>query len=305
MECNFLYWVSSRYRAARQDAVESLATLTESHQDKAYRRFAHWLGQFTLPWSLLFLGEWGEALNELDAGVAMAEKNGDHYRGQTLSLYRAWVQLFGMDFAGARDLSATLLPMLDDPARIPWRRIALGIAGSAEVGLGNHERALEYLLAAKREMDRNTVIHDWYWRNVLQAALTDLRLAQGDLPRAVEEGEAFLRVACSTAERTWQALAWEANARIAMAVSEPERAQDCITKALTAMDGFEVPLAEWRVHATAGELSERRGDGGAAKQHHALSRAAILKLADSLPADDPLRKTFLSAPRISTILAGG
>ena len=118
------------------------------------------------------------------------------------------------------------------------RRIALGIAGSAEVGLGNHERALEHLLAAKREMDRHTVIHDWYWRNVLQAALTDLRLAQGDLPRAVEEGEVFLTVACSTPERTWQALAWEANARIAMAVSEPERAQDCITKALTAMDGF-------------------------------------------------------------------
>jgi DNA-binding winged helix-turn-helix (wHTH) protein/tetratricopeptide (TPR) repeat protein len=305
MECNFLYWVSSRYRAARQDAVESLATLTESHQDKAYRRFAHWLGQFTLPWSLLFLGEWGEALNELDAGVAMAEKNGDHYRGQTLSIYRAWVRLFGMDFAGARDLSATLLPMLDDPARLPWRRMALGIAGSAEVGLGNHERALEHLLTAKQEMDRHTVIHDWYWRNVLQAALTDLRLAQGDQPRAVEEGEEFLRVACATPERTWQALAWEANARIALAASELERARDCITKALTAMDGVEVPLAEWRVHATAGELSERRGDSGAATQHHALSRAAILKLADSLPGDDPLRKTFLSAPRISMILAGG
>jgi hypothetical protein len=100
-------------------------------------------------------------------------------------------------------------------------------------------------------------------------------------------------------------LAWEANARIALAVSELERARDCIANALTAMDGFEVPLAEWRVHATAGELSERGGDSGGAKQHHALSRAAILKLADSLPAGDPLRKTFLSAPRISMILAGG
>jgi DNA-binding winged helix-turn-helix (wHTH) protein len=303
MECNFLYWVSSRYRAARQDAVESLATLTESHQDKAYRRFAHWLGQFTLPWSLLFLGEWGEALNELDVGVAMAEKNGDHYRGQTLSLYRAWVQLFGMDFAGARDLSATLLPMLEDPARRPWRRIALGIAGSAEVGLGNHERALEHLLALKREMDRHTVIHDWYWRNVLQAALTDLRLAQGDLPRAVEEGEAFLGVACSTAERTWQALAWEANARVALAACELERARDCITNALTAMDGFEVPLAEWQVHATAAELSERSGRLEAAQHHGGRARSTIQRLADSLPAGDPLRKTFLSAPRIQQILA--
>jgi tetratricopeptide (TPR) repeat protein len=172
------------------------------------------------------------------------------------------------------------------------------------VGLGNYERALEHLLTAKREMDRHTVIHDWYWRNVLQAALTDLRLAQGDLPRAVEEGEAFLRVACSTAERTWQALAWEANARIAMAVSDPERAKDCITKALTAMDGFEVPLAEWRVHATAAEFSELHGHSRAAKHHRELSRATVLRLAHSLPEDDPLRITFLSTPPISTIVAG-
>ena len=304
MECNFLHWVSSRYRAARQDAVESLATLTESHQDKAYRRFAHWLGQFTLPWSLLFLGEWGEALNELDAGVAMAAKNGDHYRGQTLSLYRAWVQDFAMDYTGARDLCDALLPLVVDSARRPWRRFALTFAGWAEVGLHNHERALQHLLAAKQEMDSHTVINDWYIRIMVQAALTELRLAQGDLPRAVEEGEAFLRVACSTPERTWQALAWEVNARIALAVNQPERAQECITKALTAMEGFDVPIATWQVHATAAELSELRGDSGAAEHHRELSRTTVLRLANSLSGDDPLRLTFLSSPRISTIIAG-
>ena len=34
-------------------------------------------------------------------------------------------------------------------------------------------------------------------------------------------------------------------------------------------------------------------------------QAVKKQLADSLPADDPLRKTFLSAPRISTTFAGG
>jgi hypothetical protein len=172
------------------------------------------------------------------------------------------------------------------------------------MGLGNHERALEHLLTAKREMDRQTVIHDWYWRNVLQAALTDLWLSQGDLPRAVEEGEAFLRVAGSTPERTWQALSWEANARIALAAADLQRARDCITNALAAMEGFEVPLAEWRVHATAAELSDLHGHSGAAKQHRELSRATVLRLAHSLPEDDPLRTTFLSTPPISTIVAG-
>jgi DNA-binding winged helix-turn-helix (wHTH) protein len=304
MECNFLYWVSSRYREARQDAVESIATLTQSHQDHGYRRFAHWLGQFTLPWSLLFLGEWGEALRELDAEIAMAAKNGDHYRGQTLSLYRAWVQDFAMDYAGARDLCDALLHILGDVARRPWRRFALTFAGWAEVGLGNHERALEHLLAVKQEMDSHTVINDWYIRIMVQAAFTDLRLGQGDLPRAQAEGEAFLAVACATADRTWQALAWEANARIALARLDLDRAQDCITKAFSAMDGCETPLADWRVRATAAELAQRRGDDGAANHHRERSRSTVLRLANSLPEDDPLRKIFLSAPRISAIVAG-
>jgi tetratricopeptide (TPR) repeat protein len=209
-----------------------------------------------------------------------------------------------MDYTGARDLCDALLPLVADSARRPWRRFALTFAGWAEVGLHNHERALEHLLAAKQEMDSHTVINDWYIRIMVQAALTELRLAQGDLPRAVEEGETFLAVACATAERTWQALAWEANARIAMAVGEPERAQDCITKALAAMDGFEVPLAEWRVHATAAQLSELHGQLDAAKHHRERSRATVLRLADSLPEDEPLRATFLSAPPISTIVTG-
>jgi hypothetical protein len=304
MECNFLHWVSSRYRTARQDAVESLATLTESRQDKANRRYAHWLGQFTLPWSLLFLGEWGEALNELDAGVAMAARNGDRYRGQTMSLYRAWVQNFAMDYTGARDLCDALLPLVGDSARRPWRRFALTFAGWAEVGLRNHERALEHLLAAKQELDSHTVINDWYIRIMVLAAFAELRLAQGDLSRAVEEGEAFLTAACSTAERTWQALAWEVNARIALASQDAQRAQDCIRKALTAMDGFEVPLAEWRVHATAAELSELHGHGAAANHHWEQSRATVLRLANSLPEEHPLRVVFLSTPPISTIVAG-
>jgi hypothetical protein len=208
-----------------------------------------------------------------------------------------------MDYTGARDLCDALLPLVVDSARRPWRRFALTFAGWAEVGLHNHERAPEHLVAAKQEMDSHTVINDWYIRIMVQAAFTELRLAQGDLLRAVEEGEAFLKVACSTPERTWQALAWEANARIALAASELERARHCITKALTAMDGFEVPLAEWRVHATAAELSERSGRLEAARHHGGLACSTIQRLADSLSAGDPLRKTFLSAPRIQEILA--
>jgi hypothetical protein len=64
---------------------------------------------------------------------------------------------------------------------------------------------------------------------------------------------------------------------------------------LSTIEGFEVPLAAWRVHATAAELY-RAGDNGESADHHCeLTRATIVKLADSLAVEEPLRKTFLSA----------
>jgi hypothetical protein len=50
-----------------------------------------------------------------------------------------------------------------------------------------------------------------------------------------------------------------------MAELDAQRTQVCITNALTAMEGYEVPLAHWRVHGTAFELYERMEDKKAAK----------------------------------------
>ena len=77
---------------------------------------------------------------------------------------------------------------------------------------------------------------------------------------------------------------------------------ECIAQALATMEGIEVSLAAWRVHATAAELHELTSNSGMAAHHRALSRATILQLAQSLPADEPLRHTFLSAPAVAKVL---
>ena len=69
------------------------------------------------------------------------------------------------------------------------------------------------------------------------------------------------------------------------------------------MEGYEVPLAHWRVHGTAFELYERMEDKKAAEEHRQLSCATIMKLANSMPNDEPLRGIFLSAPAIRRILS--
>jgi hypothetical protein len=205
-----------------------------------------------------------------------------------------------MDFAGAQQilessrLVVTPVPTLD--------RFWLIWAGAAEAGLGHHERALECLLKCREEMDQHPTITDWYNRMPLQWTLTEVWLSKGELEKARIEAEQFLTVTLASEERTFRALAFETNARIAIAEQKFARAQDLTTKALEAMAGFEVPLAHWRVHGTAAELHRRLGNRDLADRHRESSCATIMKLANSLPAEEPLRNTFLSAPLVSKIL---
>jgi len=302
IESNFIRWVSSEYRAAHQDVVESLEILVDQIVDNPYLSLVHWLSEFTLPWSLLFLGEWGEALRILAAEIALADKNGDRYRGQTLHIYRAWIHLHAMDFPGVLEICGSILPSLDAPERRPWRRFCLALTASAEAALGRHAAAAQHVMAGRNEMDRHPVIHDWYSRLILGQAITDSLLAKNDLSEARSEARQFVELTQATAEHTWQALAWEASARVAMAESDDQRARTCVESALSTMQGFEVPLAAWRVHASAAELEKRLGNQGAAGRHRSLSRATVLALADSLKEHTRLRETFLAAPPVRAIV---
>jgi len=151
-------------------------------------------------------------------------------------------------------------------------------------------------------MDRQPVIHDWYCRMMLGQVLTDVWLAKGDLMQAEPEAERFLELTLATAERTWQALAWETRRRVAMARGDHHHASTCVDKALSAMEGFEVPLAGWRVHASAAALEGRRGNERAAERHRSLGRATALSLANSLVDHERLRETFLAAPPVRMII---
>jgi hypothetical protein len=183
-------------------------------------------------------------------------------------------------------------------------RFSRTFAGCAEAGLGNYDRALDGLLRVRDQMNSQKIMMDWYFRMPLELALTEAWLGKKDLTRARQEAERFLNSATATAERTWQALAWEVNARVAMAEIDLKGAQDSISRALATMEGFEIPLAGWRVHATAAEVSQRAEDTESSQRHGGISRVAILKLANSLAPEDPLRKTFLSALSVTKILVG-
>ena len=310
---SLIHWISSEYRDAQRNLSGTVSKMLETVEENYLNlSLAVWVYQMFGSSSLLFLGEWGEALREYRSGIAMLDKNGEQYRASALRLYLAWAHLHAMDFEGALRIcessfshpensvlsaeSSSASPLPEDA------RISLIIRGSAESGLGNYDLSLKHLWTARNAMNQQMVIVDWYWRMQLQSSLTELWLAKGDLKKARTEAESFLEVTLATAERTWQALAWEANARVAMAQRDFERARECVTKALSTMEGFEVPLAAWRVHATAAELYRVSEKSEEAEHQRELSRATILKLADSMSADEPLRKIFLSAPSVLKVL---
>ena len=303
---------SSEYRDACRNLVEGRAMLGATIGENPYVSFPNEVVQVTLPTCLTYLGEWGEALREVDATIAMLDANGDYYRGQTARVHRAVLHLHAMDFAGARDICESAVPLTRDPplraashalpAYPPIFHWALITAGNAEAALGNHQRAVEHLSAARQDMDRSMSGLDWYWQMPLEAGFTEVSLATGNFPGARAAAQRFLDVALTTADRTWQALAWEANARVAKAEIDLTLAKECLAKALVTMEGFEVPLAEWRVHASAAEVFAGLGESADSEWHRRLSREAILKLANSLPEGHFLRRTFLGAPVVSRIL---
>jgi tetratricopeptide (TPR) repeat protein len=299
-------WVeltSSHYRKAYRDTAESLAVLKEVHDEHSHLNYpaAHRLCEYIGCWSLMLLGEWGSALREFDAAITLAERNADRNGGGTLLLVRCLAQVLALDFAGAQAACASVSPSPDRSLPTFPRHFWLTLDGAAAAGLGDDETALERLLTVREEMDRQPQLLDWYWGLLQRWALAGLWLSRGDLDRAREEGELLVADAGATAERTWQALAWDVNARIALTGGDPRQARDLIEGGLAAIDGVEAPVAAWQVHATAAEVLETLGEAGRAHSHRQLSWDIVLRLAASLETYEVSHRTFLTSPAVARV----
>jgi hypothetical protein len=154
----------------------------------------------------------------------------------------------------------------------------------------------------REEMDRHPQLLDWYWGLLQRWALAGLWLSKGELERAREEAELLVANACATEERTWQAMAWDLNARIGLAGDDPQQARDLIERGLAALDGVEAPVAAWQVHATAADVFQALGQTGRAQSHRKSGRGIVLALAASLDTHEASRQTFLASPAVARVL---
>jgi DNA-binding winged helix-turn-helix (wHTH) protein len=293
-----IQWACSEYGKAQSHLTSGMEHLEEfSGELNPYLNSAYQQAQFFLPSTLLFLGEPSEALRQVNSFIEMADKNGDIFPAQILRVNRAWIHLNLMDFLGVvehSDLGSEEKGNFGDSFKF-LSRSRLILVGSAKLQLGLHEDALEDLLRARNDMENQTVMLDWYLRLPLQSALAEVWLNQEMLANAREEADLFLGIALATAERSWQALAWEMDARISIADNDRNRAERSISIALDLVTRHELPLAAWRVHGTAALLL--------GQDHARFAREHILKIAHSLPEDHPLRAIFLSSKDVSAVLS--
>jgi DNA-binding winged helix-turn-helix (wHTH) protein/tetratricopeptide (TPR) repeat protein len=296
--------VSTRYREAQEIYKDNYGLLLDSPDDLTESDVARaiWMCRVGVPWSLMFLGEFGEALAEYQTSITAFERNEDHSAAQALRIYRGVLRFFAMDYSGVLQACETVASDVigkreyvgPEISRIlPFEhRIALIFCGLAYVELGDLVAAQEYLVATERAMELRPVSMDWYWRLPLEWGMVNLLMATADNAGARVRAERYVMLAEATDERMWQSLAWETRARVALAQGVPAEAVECIEKAQAVSKAFETPLADWRVHETAAAAYTAIGDRRQARIHVQASVAVRKRIAQTLSEGDSLRVTL-------------
>ena len=252
-EYSMIKLLSSRYQDAIDEVSRGYQALFDFSEDSLAPNVerAVWMRHVGVPWAHLHLGKFEDSEREFEHGLALFARNGHGYAAIMLRLYRGLLLFHGADFAGLAALCREVLSQELLPAE---RRMCLLLAGLAEAGLGNEAAAEPLLSEVEDSMRREPVIFDWYWRILLEWGQADLALAAGRLGDARRHADRFVQLADATEERTWRGLAWETNARVALAEGRAEAAAGHIETARGVIAGFAAPLAEQRIGRTAALL---------------------------------------------------
>jgi DNA-binding winged helix-turn-helix (wHTH) protein/tetratricopeptide (TPR) repeat protein len=250
--------------------------------------------------AFLRLGRFGELWRLLQEGKQLAEKNGSE--PWLFNFREAWLRTLVFDFDGARRLCNFIMrPEAEYPTEQP-KTIAAVAAGYAELHCGHYDSAIEYFKRVRDPRITPKFFLHWFWRMTAQLGLSNVWLSSGNLAEASIESDSFLEAALSTADPHLQALAWEMKARIAIVGQSWDAAGNYLHEASTVVEKFEVPVAAWQVHSTAWDFYRHTKDETRAEHNRALAEAHVLRIANSFESDEPLRKSFLSAPSVHRVL---
>ena len=273
LEHCMLMMVSTQYRNALNTAQTSYQVLYDHavHHPGFDIARGMWMRRLGVAWAYMSLGDLGRSLEEFEHGIRVFHDNGNYFAARTLQVYRGWLLVHTMDFETVVELDRQFSEAAHRPGSElevreraaflpPQQRVWTILAGLAHAGLGENSAAAARFAEAEQQMDHEPIMFDWYWRLALEWGWADLAIAGGDRDAAQWRARRFLERALATEERTWQALAWDTLARASLNAGDLENATTALRTAFDVTEGFETPLANWRLHRTAVWLHEARGD---------------------------------------------
>ena len=253
--------------------------------------------------ALLHSGRLGELAHLLRAGRETAETNGNE---PWLFVSReAWLHTVLLDFAGARELCAAMAARTTaDYWRGPSRCIGGIATGYAALEEGRYDEASRSFAKVLDPKQTPKFFLHWYWRMHAELGLSDVSLASGNLRRARLEADRFLQSALSTAEPNLHALAWDVDARVAMAEEDWKGAEEKLDRGVGVLQSSRSRRRRG-AYMPADAICTDTSGTNRAEADRARAEGIVLALANSLAPDDPLRHAFLAAAPVRRIRQTG
>ena len=169
------------------------------------------------------------------------------------------------------------------------------------IRLGDYDRAQYYLdeVQKKRELK-------WYrerrWRYDMHLTryLSEVWLARGDYPKAMEFAEDTLARGQNTGSKKYIAMGWKLKGEVLMAMGRLDEAADCLEKARELADQIGNPPLMWKTRYSLSQVYSKQGKPEAAKAELEQAIAVIERMASKV-SDAEVRETFLRSQPVQAV----
>ena len=282
-----LHFLTSNYRGCC-DSARLGQEITRAIGDVYYFVLFNVLEAF----AYLNLGEWRLLQQSVKAALAMTEKNANRQATVLCQLSLGFLETEALDFASAKRRAEMALDRTVEANPFNFF-LGRNLLAKAHLGLREYHAAWSHFEQIRHKIEVEGVsmdssIYPQYYYN-----LGEFWLEQGDVERARAQALQLNVRAAESKEQTYLALAQRQLGDIARLEGRFDDAGAHLAHAAAIVEATEVPLAAWRVHASAAQLYETIGDMREAAASQARSDGVVAFLADKFAEDDPLRASLL------------
>ena len=303
IEYAHLLMLKGRYAEALDLCEHSVSEASSSKMGQVVNFLTHFGALSAKLVILLRTGRLGQVLQIVRAGRTSPDANLSLY--WLMTLREAMLRNVAFDFEGARKISQGARNVREgefpDAQYYSIDQIA---AGNLALQERKYSEALGHFRQVQELDEHAKFFMHWEWRMLADLEASNAWLLSGEAENARKVADGFLKSSLATSDPYVQALAWDLQARVAMAESDLPSARDSIQRALTIVEGSEIDSGAWQTFATASQVYRDAKELKTSETYRARAESCVLQIANSFDADEPLRATFLNADPVRQILRG-